>query len=98
MAQNRGAGEGEGSVPLGNQEAACRVSLGAGLVAMLVAQSFLNLAHCFDALGVRLPLPEQDKSLTADTAVGFSVSIGAFAEDLHLSTSLIMAEVSQPRR
>jgi hypothetical protein len=98
MTQNRRTGKSDGAAPLGNQETVLRVSLGAGLVAVLVAQSFLDVAHCFNALGVRLPLPEHDKSLTADAAVGFSVSVGAFAENLHLSTSLIMAEVSQPRR
>jgi hypothetical protein len=53
------------------------------MLTMVSEQCFLNLVHGFPAFGPGLTLPEHDKSLAADGAVAFGVSIGAFAQNLH---------------
>jgi hypothetical protein len=53
---------------------------------VMAAQGILNLVPGFGAPGVRLPLPEDDESLSAHATMAFSVPVRALAEDLHLST------------
>ena len=71
--------------------------LGALRIAVMTAKRLLNLVDRCEPLSVRLPIPEHDKTLPAHTAMGFRVSICAFAYYLHLD--LMCAEgKSQARR
>jgi hypothetical protein len=49
------------------------------LITVLMAQGHLYFADRFHTFGTRLTFPEHDESLPANTAMHFSVSIGAFA-------------------
>jgi hypothetical protein len=53
----------------------------------MAAKRFLNLVESGNALVARLPIPEHDKTLTANTAVGFRISVCGLAEYLHVITS-----------
>lgn len=66
-----------------NRKALPRVCLGPSRIAMMFAQCFLNFVQCCHALFARLPVPEHDKALSADTTMGFSVALRALAEYLH---------------
>src|SRR5208283_2608490 len=57
---------------------------GAGLVAMLTAQRFIDLAQRLGPFHLRLPLPEQHKSLPANAAMRFNTLFRALAQYLHL--------------
>jgi hypothetical protein len=50
---------------------------------MVLAKHLLNLMQCGNAFSARLPIPEHDKALSANAAVGFGVSICFLAEYLH---------------
>lgn len=54
---------------------------------MVMAKRILNFVQGGDALAARLPIPEHDETLAADTAVGFGVSLRGLAEYLHVGTS-----------
>jgi hypothetical protein len=51
---------------------------------MVLAKHFLNLVQSGNAFSARLPIPEHDKTLSANAAVGLGVSICFLAEYLHL--------------
>ena len=50
---------------------------------MVPAKHFLNLVQSGNAFSARLPIPEHDKALSANAAVGLGVSICFLAEYLH---------------
>jgi len=56
---------------------------GAQRGAMVLAKHLLNLVQCGNAFSARLPIPEHDKALSANAAVGLGVSICFLAEYLH---------------
>jgi hypothetical protein len=86
-----------GTVPLWNQETAGWVSFDPFLIAVLMPQCVLDLPHRVDTFGARLPLPEKDKSLTADATASFCVSLGALAQDLHFLPAPGLLQTPQPR-
>jgi hypothetical protein len=59
------------------------VSVRAGIVAVLVAQSLLDFEQDFLAFRSRLPIPEHHKSLAANAAAGFGIVFSGSAKDLH---------------
>ena len=79
MAQNGRARCCYGTVPFRNQEPAIRMCFRTLLITVLMAQRQLYLADRLHTFRTRLTLPEHDESLPANTAMHFSVSIGAFA-------------------
>ena len=50
---------------------------------MMPAKYFLNLVQSRNAFRRRLSIPEHDKTLSAHTAAGFSVSMCLLAKNLH---------------
>jgi len=71
VAQDGRAGEGDGAVPLGNQEAFDRVGIRGGTVVMMTTKRVVDLAQSFGALHPGLAFPEHHKTLTANGATGF---------------------------
>jgi hypothetical protein len=54
------------------------------LVTVLMTKGHLDFLNRFDPLGARLAFPKHHEALSADTAMGLSVSNCAFAEHLHI--------------
>jgi hypothetical protein len=83
MTQNRCTTSRIGTLEIGNQKPAIRVRLRAPLVAVLMPQCHLDLLDGLGALGTGFPFPEQHETLTAHTAMRFSIPIRTLAEHLH---------------
>jgi hypothetical protein len=59
------------------------MSFGTGLVKVMAAQRLFYLSQRIGPLRLRLPLPEEYKSLAAYTAASFNLFIAALAKHLH---------------
>jgi hypothetical protein len=75
------------AAPLWSEESALRVRRSSVISAMLPPKRFLNLTYDSCPLPQRLPIPEQNKSLAANAATEFRISVRALAKDLHCSSS-----------
>jgi hypothetical protein len=73
--------------PVGCQKSSLRMRFYPLGRAVMPAHGFLNLTQNRDPLRPWMPLPKQDKSLSAHAAVELSVSARALAKYLHFSTS-----------
>jgi hypothetical protein len=74
VAQDGRTGEGDGAVPLGNQESLDGMGIGRGAVVVMMAKSGIDLAKSFRALHFGLAFPEHHKSLATYAAPGFNGS------------------------
>jgi hypothetical protein len=57
--------------------------LGALRIAVMAAKRLLNFVDRGNALSVRLPIPEHDKTLATNATIGFCVSVCSLAKYLH---------------
>jgi hypothetical protein len=83
MSHHRCAGEGDRTTQLRDHKAVLRMRLGACLVPVMAAKNLLNLMQGLKALGARLPLPEENKSLPAHATLHLGIPARAFAKNLH---------------
>jgi hypothetical protein len=77
------AGEGNRSIPGGDQETLGRVNVRACADVVMMAQRGFNLAQRFAAFHFGLAFPEHYKALATYAATGFNCGIGALQENLH---------------
>ena len=83
VAEDGGAGEGDGAIPLGNEEAAGGVGMGAAFVAVLAAEGGFDFAKGFSLFHAGLALPVKSETLATDAAARLNRLVAAFAKYLH---------------
>jgi hypothetical protein len=72
------------------------MSLGACLVPVMTAKNLLNLMQGLMALGARLPLPEENKALSANATLNLGIPARGLAKNLHFK-SLFSPGSSRPQ-
>lgn len=83
MAQDGGAGSGNGASSIGDEEPALRVGLGARLGAMVGAEGSGDLMQRLRAFRPGVALPVERESLAADGATDVGGVAGGLAKYLH---------------